>query len=508
MNEIKARIFRFDPEIGEAGKLVEYELEKEPGMRVLGALKALNDQGHNMAFRYGCEEWQCGSCTILVNGVPRLACKEEIQDGMVLEPLPDLPILKDLITDRTKESNKQAELYRLPAAKTGIKLSYEAQERMWPTITCMECGVCLASCPILHTMGGSYDYIGPEFMVALFRSEMDTRIENKALETTVKNGIWECTTCKYCEENCPQRIPILNEIVELRSKIMEEQPSYIPDTIRDLNTNLYKHHNPYGLPKSERANWAEGLNVPDIKEGKKEVLYFVGCAQCSNRRDQKVARAMVDVFNKAKVDFGTLGINEACCGDVALKTGETGLFEELAKINTENLKKSNIIRIVTTSPHCYHIIRNEYPKYGGDFEVLHYTQFIEELIEKGQLTFSNRIDKTVTFHDPCFLGRYNGVYGPPRKVLEAIPGLKLVEMAKSRENAECCGGGGGGNWMDIRAGERLAERRVVQAVETGAGILVVACPFCLTMFEDAVKTKGYEERIEIKHVIELARQAI
>ena len=508
MNEIKIKVFRFDPEIEGAGKLVEYHLEKELGMRILGALKALNGQGHNIAFRYSCEEWECGSCSILVNGVPRLACKEEIQDGMVLEPLPDLPILEDLIADRTKESNKQAELYRLPATKTGSELSYEAQERMWSTITCMECGICLASCPVLHTRGESYDYIGPQFMVALFRSEMDTRIENKSLETSAKNGIWECTTCKHCEENCPQRIPILNEIIELRSKTMEEQPSYVPDTIRDLNTNLYRHYNPYGLPKSERANWAEGLNVPDIKEGKKEVLYFVGCAQCSNRRDQKVARAIVDVFNKAKVDFGTLGIDEVCCGDVALKTGETGLFEELAKINIENFKKANIIRIVTTSPHCYHIIRNEYPKYGGDFEVLHYTQFIEELIKKGQLTFSNQIDQIVTFHDPCFLGRYNGVYDPPRKVLEAIPGLKVVEMAKSKENVECCGGGGGGNWMDIRAGERLAERRVAQAVETSANILAVACPFCLTMFEDAVKTKGYEERIEVKHVIELVGQAI
>jgi len=505
---ITIKVFRFDPETDGEGRLESYSLEKEPGMRVLSALKALNDQGANLAFRYSCEEWQCGSCAIRLNGIPKLACKEEIQDGMILEPLPDLPVSKDLIVDRSKFFNRQAELYKLPETKTGAKLDYESQGHFWNAITCMECGICLASCPILHTRGGSYDYIGPEFMVSLFRSESDPRIEKNSLETSVKDGMWECTTCKYCEENCPQRIPILNEIIELRSKIMEEQPSYVPDTIRDLNTNLYRHYNPYGLPKSERANWAEGLNVPDIKEGKKEVLYFVGCAQCSNRRDQKVARAIVDVFNKAKVDFGTLGIDEVCCGDVALKTGETGLFEELAKINIENFKKANIIRIVTTSPHCYHIIKNEYPKYGGDFEVLHYTQFIEELIKKGQLTFSNQIDQIVTFHDPCFLGRYNGVYDPPRKVLEAIPGLKVVEMAKSKENVECCGGGGGGNWMDIRAGERLAERRVAQAVETGANILAVACPFCLTMFEDAVKTKGYEERIEVKHVIELVEQTI
>jgi len=505
---IKIKVFRFDPDTEEKGRLVEYTLEKEPGMRVLGALKAVNEEGANIAFRYSCEEWQCGSCSILINGVPKLACKEEIQDGMVLEPLPDIPVLKDLIADRSKYSDKQAELYKLPGKITGAKLDYQSQMLIWDAVTCMECDLCLAACPILHTEGGSYDYIGPEFMVSLFRSEMDPRIEKKSLETCSKNGIWECTICKYCEENCPQNIPILNAVVELRSKIIEEQPTYLPTTVRDLNTNLYKHYNPYGTLKPKRANWAEGLDIANIKEERKEILYFVGCAQCSNPRDQEVARAMVDVFNKAKVDFGTLGIDEACCGDVALRTGEYGLFEEMAKINNENFKKSNFTRVVTTSPHCYDIIKNEYPKHGEDIEVLHYTQFIEELIEKEELTFSNRIDKTVTFHDPCFLGRYNDVYESPRKILKAIPGSKIVEMAKSRDRSECCGGGGGGNWMDIRAGERVAERRVMEAVETGADILVVACPFCLAMFEDAVKTKGYEGKIEVKQIIELVRQAI
>jgi len=505
---IKIKIFRFDPDLDQKGRLVEYSLEKVPGMRILGALKAFNERGANIAFRYSCEEWQCGSCSILVNGAPRLACKEEVQNDMVLEPLPDLPVLKDLIADRTKFYQKQAELYQLPGSKTGIKLDHKSQMDMWDSITCMECDICLASCPILHTTGKSYDYIGPEFMVSLFRYEADPRIEKKSLETSAKSGIWECTTCKYCEENCPQRIPVLQAIIELRSRILEERPTHLPITVRDVNTNLYKHHNPYGTPKLNRANWAKGLDIADIREESKENLYFVGCAQCSNQRDQEVARAMVDVFNKANVDFGFLGRDEACCGDVALRTGELGLFEEIAIINIENFQKCNVAKIVTTSPHCYHVIKNEYPKYGGDFEVLHYTQFVEELIEKGQLTFSRSIDKAVTFHDPCFLGRYNDLYESPRKILKAIPVLQIVEMAKSREQAECCGGGGGGCWMDIRAGERLSERRITQAVETGARILAVACPFCLAMFEDAVKTKAYDEKIEVKHIVELVMQAM
>lgn len=212
---------------------------------------------------------------------------------------------------------------------------------------------------------------------------------------------------------------------------------------------------------------------------------------------------------KIGVEFATLGADEVSAGDPAFVTGNRRLFSALADINIQNFKKHGVTRIVTASPHDFNLIKNEYPARGGGFPVLHYTQLLEELILSGKLKFKNGIYKTVAFHDPCFLGRYNDLYEPPRNVLKAIPGLKLVEISPNRQQAECCGGGGGGNWMTLSAaGERVSERRLGQALETGADIIAVACPHCLFMFEEAVKSLGCEGQIEIKQVIELIHQAI
>lgn len=506
---IKVKIWRFDPEKDQEGRLQDFVFEKDiPGMRILQALKALNErQEAGISYRYSCEEWQCGSCAILVNGIPRLACKEEIHDGDILEPLPIFPVIKDLLVDRSKGFSKHKELANLPVAKTGKVLGYEAQSKLWESVTCMQCDICLASCPMLLTTGGSYRFSGPEFMIQLYRLAFDPRFDHGAVEKSVEDGVWECFSCKQCEINCPQRIPIARDVAEIRAAIMESKPTLIPTTIRDLNKNLLNRGNEFGLSKWERTTWAEGLDVPLIKDGTKQILYFVGCAEAADLRDRKVARAMVRVLRKAGIDFGILGEEEVCASDAALQTGESGLFEELARTNIANFKKYNVARIVTTSPHVYHVIKNEYPKYGGNFEVWHYVEFLSELIDKGLLRLTREVNKAVTYHDSCFLGRYNGVFDMPRKILQAIPGLKLVEMSKNREQAECCGGGGGGMWMEIPAGERVAEKRVAQAVETGAEILAVACPWCRSMFDDAIKSRNLEEKITVEHILELVDQA-
>lgn len=507
--QITIQVYRYDPEKDKEGRLVEYTLTKTPGLRILGGFKALNNEGHNIAYRYNCEEWECGSCAVFINGnKPALACKTEIQDGMVIEPIPDVEVLKDLIVDREKENKKQAELYMLPSTPKESVLPFDIQNKMWEAITCMECGICLASCPVLHTTGGSYTYSGPEYMVQLYRTELDTRYDKNSLQASKNEGIWECTACGHCVENCPQNIKILDQILFLRNQIMDEKGEFVPPEIRDLNERLFRTNNPYGKPKKRRSDWAKDLEVSDIKSESKDILYFVGSEQCFNPRDQEVAQAMVDVFRNMKVGFGTLGNSEADSGESALSTGEEALFEELAEINIKSFQKTKFKAIVATSPHDYHVIKNEYPKLGGNFNVLHYTEFLDEMIKDNKLKLNKNINKTVVYHDPCFLGRYNQVYNAPRNVLKAIPGLNLNEMNKNLENGECCGGGGGGIFIDIPAGERIPERRVQQAIDAGAEIIAVSCPFCLAMFEDAVKTLRCEDKIEVKQIIELVRDAV
>ena len=502
------KIHRFDPETDSRGRLEMYRIEKSPSMRVLSAVSSLNAAGANIAIRYYCEEFHCGSCAVRIDGVPKLACKTEVMDGMTIEPLADFPLIKDLLVDRSEQQALHRVLDCVPEQPTGSALDYDNATRLWKSIICIRCGICLASCPVLHCRGDAYSYIGPEFMLSLFRSEFDPRIEKSSMAIATQKGIWECTLCGHCKENCPQSIPIPELILMLRKKTIENKATLVPFSIRDLNERLLNTHNPFGRERKERTDWERGLLFPPINQTAEALLYLVGCDQCYSPRDQVVARAMVDVFNRTGIEFATLGADEVSAGDPAFITGNMRLFSALAAINIENFKKHGSPRIVTTSPHDYSLIKNEYPALGGVFSVVHYTQLFEELILSGKIKLKNAVEKTVAFHDPCFLGRYHDMYEPPRNILKAIPGLKLVEIFPNRQQAECCGGGGGGNWIDLPAGERVSERRLKQAIETGAEIIAVACPHCLFMFEEAIKTLGCEGQVEIKQVIELVQQAI
>jgi Fe-S oxidoreductase len=323
--------------------------------------------------------------------------------------------------------------------------------------------------------------------------------------------LWDCTTCKTCTIRCPRGLKPMDLIIGMRGLLVEE--GHIPKTLIEAMENSYKHGNPWGKPKNKRTEWTkelpEDLKVKDFSQGDRaEYLYFIGCTASTDPRIQQVAKALAFNLQRAEVDFGILGNEEQCCGSEIRRMGESGLFEELKEKNIERLDNYRIERIITSCPHGFNVLKNEYPQ--GKFEVLHTTQLLAKKLEEGKLSLKQEIKKVVTYHDPCFLGKQNSIFDEPRMLISAIPGITLKELDRSRERSLCCEGGGGRMWVESssEAAERLAETRVKDAAELGAEVIATACPFCVLTLEDAVKTSGHEEKIRVMDVAELLAEAI
>ncbi len=321
--------------------------------------------------------------------------------------------------------------------------------------------------------------------------------------------LWECTTCMACMEVCPVAIRHVPPIVEMRRNLVMEQ-GRLPDTAAAALRNLENNFNPWGVAWDQRDRWAEGLEVPRLADlgGGIEVLYWVGCAAAYDSRNQRVARAFVSLLKEAGVRFAILGTEERCNGDPARRIGNEYLAQTLMRGNICTLGKYGVTRIVATCPHCFNILANEYPLLGGQYEVLHHTQYLEHLVKEGRLRPRRVREFTVTYHDPCYLGRYNRVYDPPRRIIDLIPGTRNVEMPRCRNNALCCGAGGGRMWMEERVGKRINIERTEEALATGAQAVATACPFCMIMFEDGIKAKGAEDRFRALDVAEMIAEAV
>jgi len=359
---------------------------------------------------------------------------------------------------------------------------------------CTQCGKCTSGCPVALRSPLNIRRLVREVMVA------------KNLEAAEREELWDCTTCQTCTERCPRGLEPHELIIGVRAALIEE--GRVPTTVRDALEGVFKHGNPWGRIRSKRSEWATGLGIKDTSQGDKaDILYFVCCAASYDPRVQEVAKALAKGFFKAGVNFGILGNEETCCGSEVRRMGEEGLFEMLVEDNLNLFHKYGITQIVTTSPHCYDVFKNKYQ--DSKIEVRHYTQYVAELIRKGELTFSNEVKKVVTYQDPCYLGKQNNIFDEPRSIISAIPGITFVDFDRSRERGLCCEGGGGRMWVEASdSGERLGEIRIKDAVDMGAEILATACPFCLLTLEDAVKTTGYEGKIEIKDIMELVSEAI
>jgi Fe-S oxidoreductase len=358
---------------------------------------------------------------------------------------------------------------------------------------CFQCGVCTAICPLGLVKGETIS-------IRKIVRQAQLGLPGWA------DGLWECTTCLWCQSRCPHEVDITKAILGLRGLAWKERE--IPEGLPTLLWDIYFDGNAWGRPPSERPLWAKGMTVKGFSPDD-EVLLYVGDDAAYDRRIQKVARALVSLFEAAGVTFGTLGEREPSCGDAVRSVGHDEYAAEIIDANARLFQEAGVKTIVTVSPHSYDMFANRYPNLSGDFRPLHYSQYLLELIEGERLKFENELPLKVTYHDPCYLSRRNGICDEPRQVLQSIPGLELLEMERSREDTLCCGGGGGRMWMETAAGERFSDLRIPEAAATGAEVVVTCCPHCLSCLEDSLNVvgKGKLRVMELAEVAHLALQS-
>jgi len=389
---------------------------------------------------------------------------------------------------------------------------------------CTSCGRCVEVCP----SSGAGEPFSPRDFIVWARDNLLMKyhplnhfnwFENWITRRHTKEQvfepqkIWHCTTCKACLDVCPVYVATPDAIQQARSKLVEEG-THMPPLLTQSLKNLYKYNNPWEATKKKRAQWSGDLEIPDISQSEKAegLCYFVGCTTSMDIRAQELARSFARILKYGRVSFGTLGKREPCCGDIARRVGEDGLFEKQMEDCIELFRRYGIRDVVTSSPHCFHTFRNEYPAFQAlkppeeqvEFRVRHYTELLRELVAAGSLKLEKPLNIKVTYHDPCYLGRHNQIYDVPREVITAIPGVQMVEMAHNRADSLCCGGGGDRIWQeDLDADVKMSEIRIREAEDTGAEILITACPLCLIMLEDARKTTGLEDSLRVMDLNEL-----
>jgi Fe-S oxidoreductase len=373
---------------------------------------------------------------------------------------------------------------------------------------CIMCNRCQDACPA-YTTGKVLSPAALEINKRYFLNQEGSRLaageqsRQTLLEFAIPaEAVWACTACGACVDICPVGNEPMRDILDIRRHLVLTANDF-PEQLQTAYRGMERTSNPWNIPPEKRLEWAEGLRVPTVAQNPgAEILWWVGCAPATDARAQKTARAFAQVLTSAGVDFAVLGPEERCTGDSARRSGNEYLFSELAARNVEILTRTAPTRIVTTCPHCLHTIRNEYPAFGGSFEVIHHTQLIQELLQAGRLRPSDGAPiGEITFHDPCYLGRQNGVFEAPRQVLAGSGGT-LAEMPRSRARSFCCGAGGSQMWKEEEQGrERVNAARVREAMETGADTLAVGCPFCMVMLTDAARDAG--DRIQVRDVVEI-----
>ncbi|TET41795.1 MAG: (Fe-S)-binding protein [Dehalococcoidia bacterium] len=358
---------------------------------------------------------------------------------------------------------------------------------------CYQCGLCSGTCP--WNLVRSFTVRGMIHQAQLGLVDFEDE------------DVWLCATCGACVKQCPRGVELIDIIRALRRTIVGLGVGKVPESLRITVKSISGVGNPLGEAEEKRADWAQDTGVKTFTKGT-ELLYFPCCLPCYDPHMIGIAQATVGILKKVGVDFGILGTSETCCGEAIRKAGNESLFQSLAQKNITTFAESGVKSVLVSSPHCYHTFKNEYPELGSNFEVIHSTQYLLGLIKDQGLGFTKELRKKVVYHDPCYLGRHNGIYDEPREILRSIPGLELVEFPDYGEDSICCGGGAGRLWMETKKGERFSDLRLEQAIELGVEVLAVACPYCMCMFKDSQLTVDKGETIEIKDISELVQEAI
>ena len=440
-----------------------------------------------------------------------------------------LHILVSPVNILFKQLGPKVVLEPIPLEETETFGVSKIQDFTWKDLldlySCAVCGRCHANCPaqlsgkslspreVILNLKEHLLEAGPGLLAGKAEASSESRAKTLIGDVVTEEEIWACTTCGACQEVCPVNIEHIRKIIDLRRNLVLAQ-SKMPESAQLMLRNMQSRGHPWAGVQSVRlrGDWTSDADVKIISEdsaGSVDILFWVGCAGALVDRNVAATLSVVRVLKRAGVNFGVLGAGENCCGDPARRVGYEFQFQIMAEQNIETFKSYNVKEILTTCPHCYNTIKNEYPRYGGDFKVVHYTQLIADLIRQGKLKLTNELNSILTYHDPCYLGRYNSVYLEPRRILKAIPKTKLEEMERSRNKSFCCGGGGGLMWIEEQPGTtKINQMRIEDVLKTGADTVVTACPYCLQMFEESIEHKDIKDSLRARDLVELVEAAM
>lgn len=391
------------------------------------------------------------------------------------------------------------------------------QKQLLDTYACMNCGYCQDACPAANTgkplnprliiQDTKYNLMTNGPLIYHQKEPVIPLIGSGQKGSHSEDSLWACTTCWACMEVCPVYIEHVPKIIDMRRHLVQMQSKF-PAELLNFFENIEQRSNPWGIAPAERNRWATGIDVKPFEAGKTEYLFYVGCFGSFDNRSKQVTLAIAKVLDAAGVSWGTLGKEEKCCGESLRRLGNEYIFDRLAQDNIKLLQDAGVKKIITECPHCYTTLKNDYAQYGAQFEVVHHTQFFSELIRQGKLTLNQTDPGNIVFHDSCYLGRHNGVYQPPRQVISAVTGKAPLEMERRLKRSFCCGAGGGRMWLEEKAGKRINIERTEEALKKDPGIICTCCPYCLTMFEDGLKNKDADKRVQVLDVAEVVARAL